>query len=162
MWNRNCLPLGASKFARNFWWVHFPIFSSMYLFTLIIVCLCFHEPSLTPPLCIGVPVSSQESYRSCRCVLGKSIFPLSTIFLDCILKLFRQCGILKLFRKCGIFRFSFYFFYLLFLFFSLSVFGYYFFFLNTSVYLLSFMVIINNIESAYLFQIHFFKPLVDT
>jgi len=50
-----------------------------------------HKTSLTLPLFIEVPVPSQESERSCICVLGVSILPLSTIL---ILELFRQCGIL--------------------------------------------------------------------
>jgi hypothetical protein len=31
--------------------------------------MCAHDTSLTPPLLIGVPVSSQKSERSCICVL---------------------------------------------------------------------------------------------
>ena len=39
------------------------------------------KTSQTPPLFIGVPVPSQESDRSCICVLRMSIFPLSVSFL---------------------------------------------------------------------------------
>jgi len=38
-----------------------------------------HKISLSPPFFIDVPVPSQESERSCICVLGVSILPLSTI-----------------------------------------------------------------------------------
>ena len=40
-----------------------------------------NEISLTPPLVIVIPVPSQESDRSCICVLGISILHISTIFL---------------------------------------------------------------------------------
>jgi len=40
-----------------------------------------HKTSITLPLFIEVPVPSQESERSCICVLGVSILPLSTILL---------------------------------------------------------------------------------
>jgi hypothetical protein len=40
-----------------------------------------HKTSLTPPLFIEVSVSSHETEQSCICVLGVSIFSLSTIFL---------------------------------------------------------------------------------
>ena len=40
-----------------------------------------HNSSLTPPLFIEVPVSSQDIERSCICVLGILIFAFSTIFL---------------------------------------------------------------------------------
>jgi len=39
-----------------------------------------HKASLTPPLFIEVSVPSQESERSCICVLVVSILPLSTFF----------------------------------------------------------------------------------
>jgi hypothetical protein len=39
------------------------------------------KTSLTAPLFIEVPVPSQESERSCICVLRVSIVPLFTIFL---------------------------------------------------------------------------------
>jgi hypothetical protein len=51
-----------------------------------------HKTSLIPPLIIEVPVPSQESERSCICVLEVLIFTLSTIFL-LNLELFRQCGV---------------------------------------------------------------------
>jgi len=35
--------------------------------------------TLTPPLFIEVPVASHESERSCICVLGVSVLPLSAI-----------------------------------------------------------------------------------
>ena len=38
-----------------------------------------YKTNLTLPLCIKVPVPSQESEQSCICVLGLSILPLSTI-----------------------------------------------------------------------------------
>ena len=50
--------------------------------------VCVHKTSLAPPTFIEVPVSSQESERSCGCVLGLSI--------------------LELIRQCSIFSFSFY------------------------------------------------------
>ena len=61
-----------------------------------------HKTSLTPThllkcLCQVRKVSGHVS------VLGISIFPLSLRIFDCILELFRQCGILELFRQCGIF-----------------------------------------------------------
>jgi hypothetical protein len=40
-----------------------------------------YKASLTPPLFIEMPVPSQESERSCNCLLGVSVVPLSTIFL---------------------------------------------------------------------------------
>jgi hypothetical protein len=40
-----------------------------------------HKTSLNPAHNIEVPVPSQESERSCICVSGVSILPLSTIFL---------------------------------------------------------------------------------
>ena len=40
-----------------------------------------HKASLSPAHNIEVPVSSQESERSCICVSGVSILPLSTILL---------------------------------------------------------------------------------
>ena len=40
-----------------------------------------HKISLTPPLFIEVPVPIQEHERSCICVLGVSIFPLSMILI---------------------------------------------------------------------------------
>ena len=39
------------------------------------------KTSLTPPLIIEVPVPSQESERSCICLLGVLIFPLSNALL---------------------------------------------------------------------------------
>jgi hypothetical protein len=54
------------------------------------------KASLSPPLFIEVSVPSQESERSCICVLHVSILPLSTIFiLD--LEMFQQCNICCLF-----------------------------------------------------------------
>ena len=47
----------------------------------IIIWIISHKPSLIPPLFIEVPVQSQDSESSCRCVLGLSILPISTIFL---------------------------------------------------------------------------------
>ena len=41
-----------------------------------------HITKLTPPFCIEVPVLSQESERSCICVLRVSILPPCTIFLS--------------------------------------------------------------------------------
>jgi len=38
-----------------------------------------HKTSLSPPLCIEVPVQRQESKQLCICVFGISILPLSTI-----------------------------------------------------------------------------------
>jgi hypothetical protein len=52
----------------------------------------FHLYLWSPPLFIEVPVPRQDSERSCICVLGVSILPLSTI-LTFILELFRQCDI---------------------------------------------------------------------
>ena len=40
-----------------------------------------YKTGLTPPLFIKVSVPIQESERSCICVLGESVLPLSTIFL---------------------------------------------------------------------------------
>ena len=40
-----------------------------------------HKISLTLPLFIEVPVPIQENERSCICVLGVSIFPLSMILI---------------------------------------------------------------------------------
>jgi len=45
-----------------------------------------------PPLFIDVPASTQESDRSCICVLCVSILPRSTI-LSFILEFFLQCGV---------------------------------------------------------------------
>jgi hypothetical protein len=42
---------------------------------------CYNPTSLTPSLFTEVPVLSQESERSCICVLGISNLPISTIFL---------------------------------------------------------------------------------
>jgi hypothetical protein len=44
------------------------------------ICKC-HKTSLTPPPFIEVSVSSHGTEQSCICVLGVSIFSLSTIFL---------------------------------------------------------------------------------
>ena len=53
-----------------------------------------HITSLTPPHVIEVPVSRQESERSCIGVLGVSgIVFLFIRFCDSILELSRQCGI---------------------------------------------------------------------
>ena len=41
----------------------------------------YNPTSLTPSLFTEVPVLSQESERSCTCVLGISNLPISTIFL---------------------------------------------------------------------------------
>ena len=41
----------------------------------------YNPTSLTPSLFTEVPVLSQESERSCICVLGISNLPISTIFL---------------------------------------------------------------------------------
>ena len=41
----------------------------------------YNPTSLTPSLFTEVPVLSQESERSCICVLGISHLPISTIFL---------------------------------------------------------------------------------
>jgi hypothetical protein len=38
------------------------------------------KTGITPPLFIDVSVPSQESERSCICVLNRSILPLSTVF----------------------------------------------------------------------------------
>ena len=43
--------------------------------------VCPPRTSLTPQLFIEVLVPNQESERSCICVLGVSILPLSIIFL---------------------------------------------------------------------------------
>ena len=40
-----------------------------------------HITSLALPLVIEVPVSSQESEKSCICVLGVSTLPMSTILM---------------------------------------------------------------------------------
>jgi hypothetical protein len=42
--------------------------------------VCVHKTSLIPPLCIAVPVPSQESQQSYICVLRVSILHVSTIF----------------------------------------------------------------------------------
>ena len=47
-----------------------------------------HKTSLNPQFFIEVPVPSQESERSCICVLG-----VSNLLLLTIMELFRQCGI---------------------------------------------------------------------
>ena len=47
-----------------------------------------HKTSLNPQCFIEVPVPSQESERSCICVLG-----VSNLLLLTIMELFRQCGI---------------------------------------------------------------------
>ena len=52
-----------------------------------------HKTSLIPPRVIEVPVSSQESGRSCRYVLEVSILPLFLRIYDWTLKLLRQCCI---------------------------------------------------------------------
>jgi len=40
-----------------------------------------HKTSLTPPFVLEVPVPRQESEKSCLCVLGISMLPLSTILI---------------------------------------------------------------------------------
>ena len=88
-----------------------------------------HKTSLTPPLFIEVSVPRQESERSCICVLGVLILPVSMGFLlylpvstGFLLYLARLDGfsiifcpslrvfyyILDLFRRCGIFPSLFY------------------------------------------------------
>jgi hypothetical protein len=47
------------------------------------------ETSLIPPRCIEVSVQSQESERSCKCVLDVLILPLYLHLFDQILELFR-------------------------------------------------------------------------
>ena len=54
--------------------------------------ICVHKTSLTPQLFIKVPVSSQESERSCMCVRGidfVSFYHFGVWFFE----LFRHCGI---------------------------------------------------------------------
>jgi len=58
----------------------------------------FSNVYLTLPLFIKVYVPSQESERSCICVLGALILPLLTIFY----------WTFELFRQCVLFWFSFY------------------------------------------------------
>jgi hypothetical protein len=76
-----------------------------------------HKTILTPPHFIEVPVQSQESERSCICMLGVSNLLLSTTLIVDYFGLFRQCGTFcfsrfwivptvwyfGLFRQCGIF-----------------------------------------------------------
>jgi hypothetical protein len=81
-----------------------------------------YKTSLTPPLVIEVPVPSQESERSCLCVLRVclcvlrvSIFPLFlpfNIFFYCFWNCFDSVVLffllfLELFRQCGIIFFIF-------------------------------------------------------
>ena len=53
-----------------------------------------HKTSLTPPLFIGVPVTSQEGERAymCVCVLRVSILPVFFYVFSVGLWNFRQCG----------------------------------------------------------------------
>ena len=53
----------------------------------------YNPTSLTPSLFTEVPVLSQESERSCTCVLGISNLPISTIFLLNVWN-FSECDIL--------------------------------------------------------------------
>jgi len=59
------------------------------------------KTSLILPLVIEVPVSSQESERSCICVQDESILAVSVV---CLLDF-------ELLRQCDIFSFSFYYIY---------------------------------------------------
>ena len=53
----------------------------MVILVILKTMVSYNPTSLTPSLFTEVPVLSQESERSCICVLGISNLPISTIFL---------------------------------------------------------------------------------
>ena len=57
-----------------------------------------HKTSLTPPLFIGVPVTSQEGERAYMCVCVEGV-DFASVFLHFF------CWIVELFRQCGFFLF---------------------------------------------------------
>jgi hypothetical protein len=62
-----------------------------------------YKTSLTPRLFIEVPVPSQESKRSCICVLVVSSLSLSTILIFGFRTVSTVWYVLELFRQCGMF-----------------------------------------------------------
>ena len=52
-----------------------------YLYDLYLLRRGVWAPSLTPPPIFKVPVPNKKSERSCICVIGVSMFPISTIIL---------------------------------------------------------------------------------
>ena len=66
----------STQVRTEFWWAHFPIFSSMYLLTLIIVCLCFIRGTLNDLFfCIQKPLGIhyiRTTFSSLRPTMLKS------------------------------------------------------------------------------------------
>ena len=52
-----------------------------------------HKNSLTLPLLNEIPVPSQESERSCICLLGYQFCPFLRFFYWIVVEMFRRCGI---------------------------------------------------------------------